>query len=576
MHNGGLKTPLAGRDFIAFFAVGISAYLFHLSFLKAAPAILNSDFAYFWLASDRIRSGHWVPFTFFGGTLVPALRALWQAIWVAVSGPETDASHLASAVAFTYAFLPAVLSAAVFALCRSLTGLLPSLLAGVIAAVGFHFNTLELFGTDYHSGAVILGCVLLSLRGQATHPLRDLPRARLVAAAFVTGLAVWVSRASLIYALAFWIPWQYAWAELTLALRPRNRGLRLVSLLFWILIGIWIYLEIFGPDLGSFRGHRVALDAGPNWDLAKLCLLILLGSSILPRVTRSDWVRVGWVAFGAALGFMPELWQRLVVEHKLPSLQSGYTLSFAESLVAIGKLPSSFRTIVAGDPLALSSTASVILAMAGLIALAQACRRKDWRFAPIGVVAVTAAIAYVRVRTYTTDAPVRYLLPILPAVFVGYACLGQKIAALVTPRLWVRGLALAALIGLTAAHAVGQISARDQATGQLIASGKFDQIQEVIRRFRENGVELVFTDSYWRTHPFGYVAREKPFFVYRDIWVPHWEEDDAVSNARKFGYLSASPLVSESETIRGHHYAVQALGKVGELYLSRLLRKDPE
>jgi hypothetical protein len=561
--------------FCALFLCGL-AFLLHLPFVSAAPGIVNNDYAnanypLFGLLSDYLRAGHWTPYTFglgYGGTYVATVRALWQSVWF-VFTPETAVSHLQSSYVFTYALLPAVFTGFVFYLCLAYTGLLASCLVALFVAVDFQSNLMELYGSDYYLGYIIPGCILFFMRARLSNPFRELSLSKLFFAALVTGIGVYLCRAAEIYAVAFWIPWEDVWRFLKTAFNPRSKVLRIVLVIFWILAALGIYLEIFGSDLGQVAGKHIILDAGPNWDIVVFLVLILCGKVLIPRLTQDDWKRIGLMGTAVSIGIFPELWQQIVNEHHFPHLGSTtYSQTFDKSVWVIGQLPARFRSLVASDPHSSAAVASVLLGLAALVAIIDRCR-KDRRFLAVAVSGVLAVFAFIRIRTYNSEgAPLRYFLPILPCLYLGYAALFDT--WLFSPLCRRRVTLVVLLSCLTVVHLVTQYSAHIRSSREILATGEIDRAWDVVREFQASGVSLVYLDDYLASLQYSFFAQGNPLFAFTTASVEPFSIVDRAKEVGKIGYIAPTEIGSlpERVTIRGRSWRIERLfEKVGSLYL---------
>lgn len=568
------------KTFLAL-ALGLLAFAFHYPFANQAAGIsrldcANYNFPLFAVLSDYLR-GHWTPYTFnlgYGGTPLGWLRALVQNLEFHLI-PETDHARVLTTTVFSYAVMPSVLTMAVFWMVSAYVGLFAAVVTGLFLAVDFQSNLFETYGSDYYTGYLLTGCVLFALRARFSNPFRQMSFRQLCVAGLVTGFGVYLCRVTMMYALAFWVPWEDFWLALKRAFRPQGKLLRALVWIFWIWVALALYLEIFGSELGRIQGHRVALDAGPNWNLAELALVILLAVDLWPRIRREDFHRALAAGSGFLIGFWPDLWQQVVHQHQFPRLDSPtYSQSFEKSLWIISQLPSRFRDLVSADSRHLASVGSVCLGLLALWALVRRARTSPGvRACALGGLVTLAA--FIRIRTFnTSEAPIRYLLPIFPALLLGLGCLWDE--ALRRGRELGRWGMLAAVLVLASVHLGTQGLAHERSRQEILASGQIQQLWEMVDRFRKASVEAVLADDYWVSLTGAFFSNEKPFFIYKEkYFVQPFFDAKQAAQARFAGYVTSEEPKSEI-IFRDKRWTVkESLGTVGPFRLYTVIAAEP-
>lgn len=488
-------------------ALALVAVLAHLPLVPNAPGLLHADYAPTYLVADAIREGRWSAFYFdlpYGGTTLTWLRAAWGLPWTAITrAPEAP---LAANAAFTYLFVPSFFAICAYWLAGAYVSSAAAAAVGLVAAVGFPFLDSHL-ANDVYTAYLLIGMALLALRARWRSPFLEAPLPALAALGALCGLGAYTSRAALIFVVAFLLPPRWAFSELKALARDALRGPAWTRVFFGLavaLLGLFAYLEVFGPELGRLGDRPIKLHAHPNLHLA----LLLLG--VLWLFRRRAWlgdrelvVRAAAVAGGFVLGLAPELahWIGLGVP---PPAGTGSPNGFPEMVAVAGRIPLAIRELV-GSPAGAGRGVSAVLFGAGL-ALLFARARRGPRLDGVAFSAALACLAFCRIHTYTTG-PTRYLLPLLPALLVGLGLLADEL-------LRHRRRALAALGALLLAFHLGDAMAgRRAAIAELRPAETEAREREIVRRFREADVPLVVSDDYWHSNQYSVLSRLEPPFV---------------------------------------------------------------
>ncbi len=548
--------------------------LSHWQAFLAGGALVHSDFAPSYLGADDVRSGEISAFYFgmpyAGATLAP-LRAAWCAVYEFLSRSPLD--YIESHSAFSFFVLPFLLACGAYFLSSRFLSRGAALVAALFAAADLHFMVGQ-YGNDPYIAYLALGSLLLALRADRVNPWTELTPSQLVVAGAVAGLAVYTSRICLIYLVAFAVPWQWVRSEAGRLLASSGRTEKCLIAVGTFLLGLFVYLEVFGPDLGEIFGRRVRLHAHPNLHLA---LLAFGAAYVLRNGARARGFKLAglrpfvFFAAGLSIGFLPEAihWLRLGV---LPPAGTGEPNGFPAFMANAGSIPSSLAEILtAGKDL--GRVASILLGLAGLWALARLAAREPRRLQGVACVAVLAALAYCRIRTYTNANP-RYLLPILPVLWVGVAALWESARARPpAPRRW----ASAAVGALLLAHLAHQGAARASISADPEVAGRLQRSFAWVEGARRAGFDLVFSDEYWwHSTNLAFLARRDPWFV--PIGATHLLPPNLaslVSSSRSPGALLETRKPSERPAridIHGASYALEFVETIEDrdLYRARL------
>jgi hypothetical protein len=533
---------------------------------EAGKHWLNSDYAPGILVADEMRSGRFSAFYFgmdYGGVTLGVPRALWSACWDWLGG-----NHLSGHMAFTYGVSPALLAGFAFLAARAYVSLSAAIVVGFITAIGSEFWVHQ-YGNDIYIAYLLFGFALLAWRASLKNPFYELSLPRLFLAGTVCGLAAYTSRISLIYVVAFFIPPRAAFGELRSLFEPRDLFARIVRGSAVFLFGLFVYLEIFGADLGVLFGRSVKIHASPNLSLAALFMVILWLRQRWKTFTRAEFTRAVLLFGGFLVGMLPELLHWLN-SGLMPPAGLNRTYSFDVSMGILGRTPLSLRDLFSPGA-SFGRNASIVLVLGGIFGLV-----RSWRDGRRGEAVIFAAVlsvaAYCRVYSYDI-APVRYLLPVVPAVLVGIGFLCDRIFA--------RGpLVIVCALVVLITHFWAHLSHRFEAAKTAVMSGEYDRVTETVRYFRDAKVEVVVTDNYWQSNQYAVVSGMMPPFVTTEKYALRSPRAlEVAARAEQLGILVSQPKGKRLELrfarMLDRDLALSPLASVGEtdLYLGKVVKK---
>ena len=490
--------------------LAVVSVLAHLCLVPAGLALLNADFAVYPITAGMLSRGVLYPFQMYydyGGATLTALRVPWIWLYEAISGGGGAGGDvfLAANTAFTHLVVPVLLAWSFYFLARSAASRAGAVVAGLVAAIGFNSWTWN-GGIEFYNAYLILGCFILGIRLRYPNPFAGMKVPALFGASVLCGLAFYSCRASVVYIVAFFVPVEWAWEEVKKIARPPHGRVEKIAL--WTTLGLlalFVWLEIFGPDLGTVFGRRIKLHAQPNFRFAALILAAVWLSRNARFIGRFQIKRGLAVVAGFVTGMLPEVvWSALL--HKLPSLTGGRTYGFDESMRALGRIPGSLMEILTSHGSVLRNF-SMALFVAAVIALLRAARR-DRKLVPLVFAGALAVFAYIRVLTYDF-APARYLFPVFPVLLAAVAVLFDQLS-LQGKRRYGAG-ALVVLI-FSCVHMIHQYVSRVEKAQENIASGRAEAIMEIVSRFRDAGVKAVITNNYWEGNQYTVAANFNPVF----------------------------------------------------------------
>jgi hypothetical protein len=495
--------------------------LAHFALSKYGFEWTHSDYALLPLTADEFTRGNFSAFAYnmnYGGTTLEVFRAIWVKIWLWFSTGDlvhgVDLSRIHAHNFFSYVICPSLLSLSSYFVTRAYISKNGALFSGVVAAIGLDFLVIQ-FGNDPYVAYLIFGSALLAWKASVKNPFWDLSYKKLALAGLVCGLAIYTSRISLLYVAVFFLPWNL-FLNLVRDLKHLNFSSDKIekfgTRLGFFFLALWVYLEVFGTELGKLNGRMVKIHAQPNFAYGITALILVAAYSERSWI-RSNFSEIGkrTLALSASflIGFSPE-WIHALHAGGFSGGGAGSFVGFSETFQAFGSLPNSFREIFtavilqSGD-LSLTSQGSILFLILTIFAFILEFRRDRTRLIPIALMSFIALYAYCRMKTYTF-ANSRYLLPVLPAIWVMVGCyweVARKRGALI--------LALAMIpVGI---HFVHQISARidriENAKHQHLLSLGVSLIEE----FRANGIRVVQADEYWwASNNFTWLAQGNPIF----------------------------------------------------------------
>jgi hypothetical protein len=533
--------------------------------MRVGMNLLHSDFAAAISVSDLIRRGQWTPFAFamdYAGTTLTNLRALFAAFWEAThSAPDSDWT---GQMIFSYLLSPMLLSASVFYLLSRYCSRVATVIVGAVFAAGLQF-LVQHWGNDTYLLYLCFGCGLLGFRARYANPWAELTSRQLFATGVACGVAAYTSRISMIYVVAFLVPLPYFLEQLRWMTRAHDRVDGWLRALGAVMLGLFVYLESFGPDIGTVGGKMIRLHADPNLRIfVWIQLLRYARRAYALRATEAFVVNARRAAIalgGLLLGMTPEWIHRIHGQYRIQ--EPPRTYNFQDAFTILGRVPLALKEIFGAGP-TLGQMASCLLVVGGLAALGTLARRQP-RLRPAAFSAILITGAFCRIYMYEFGHVV-YLLPILPAVALGIGLLWD----LALSR---RAVAALALLGLlTAGHLYAHLRARAENVAQARDSGNVARAREIVEVFRAEHVRVVITSHYWDSNQYTVFARENPYFTFA--------QREAIRHPRAVELAASEPRIGvifrpEQETASpmreydayGKHWRLRFLRAVGKLNL---------
>lgn len=551
---------------LSYLALSLITVLTHRFLLPVAPGHLNADFAIYPLTADWIAQGHCVPFQVpfdFGGVSLTALRVPWMWLYEAFSSAPDAA--LRAHFTFTYGVVPVLLTCAFYFLARAYASASIAFLVGLICSFGFN-SWIHQAGVEFYNTYLLAGALLLGIRARYSNPLLEMKAPALFAASALAGLAYYSCRASIVYIVAFFVPYRWLVTQIRETFKSKNKQERWIIRVACALIGLYLYLSVFGSNLGQISGKPVKLHADPNLKLA----ILLLGGLWFWRNRKLRRLRQPWPFLIAGAGFVTGMLPEIVYwlgKGKLPPLTGKGSYTFQETFTAIGMTPASLVSLLT-TPESLARNASIALFL-GLAGFAFWKLRRDPKATPVFLAGALALFAYVRVSTYTL-APPRYLLPIFPAL-IGAVALGfEKLRG--TRWIWL-------FIACIPIHLGQQIASRLEYRDHLVNSGEARKPLFVVETFQKAGVDIVITDSYWHANQHTVISRWKIPFVSNDTSFILPELVSRAYAAERAGILITdlpdTPGVAiEKVTLLGKTWRLKPLARYGvsRLFVGEVIR----
>lgn len=477
--------------------------------------LTNSDYAVFELLGQDFASSfsNWTVFPYqqdYGGSLFTIFRAFWLKIRELCLGQAIYSSF--GAYQFSYQVTPAFLAVISFLLARAYASLSTAIMVGTLAAFGFHFWS-GLFGNDFYFAAFGLGSLLLIWRGRYGNPIQEMKWPWLCFSGVVCGMGLTVFRAFLIYVVAFLVPSGFVkdvWRQLLL---PHDRIEKALILVIGLLVFLFIYLQLFGGDLGLLAGKNVRLHAAPNILYAGVFGLIFVVKKYRVSINRKLLGRIGCFLSGAFLGLLPELIFQMWNSGRIYATSWERIAYFPEIVNAAAlDLPRAFRELAMGHDFqaypGIERNFPLLLMTLSVLSVFLSRSVRFSKIEPVRNMLILGLVAFLSIKTYTMGAT-RYLFPVFPALIIGIALLLEDSAR---KGRFVWSVIVVIMIG-TATY---QIQARDQlmTRAQLgLATSSANQMRRVIELFRAQGVDVVVTDSYWHSNQYTVLSERKPFFI---------------------------------------------------------------
>ncbi len=528
-------------EIIAPFICVILTIFFHFQLIPYGFEWTHGDHATAPLTTDEFLNGNITAFLFrmdYAGTTLQPLRVLWYKVWTLFD--LTQFARINAHSAFSYVFCPVLMSLSSYYLIRSYVSKNAALFVGIIMAVGLDFLSSQ-SGNDAYFAYLTLSSALLVWKRNEDNPFWNLRLSRLFIVGIISGLAAYTSRISLLYVLILFLPWGVftkAIQDTFSVKKSRNKIERFGWYLFIFFIALWLYLEIFGTNLGTLAGRSIKIHAQPNFNIA-IIVFTLLASSVhrswLQSHFRILFIRSICLGCGLLVGLLPEIIHSISAG-KLSSGGSGSFASLADGFKAFGLVPGALREIISASPPArddfgIISQGSTLLLCAALYALFRAYKNDPKRYQPILLLIGLSVFSFCRIYTYTF-ANTRYLLPILPALWVAlgtfweYAIHRGKSAIII-------------LVLISGFHSMHQLRTRIEKIEDVKSHPALTQGLEIIDRFKSEDITLVLSDDYWKaTNSLTWLADWNIIFhPSSGAGLKTTEGENRLKNARTIGIL---------------------------------------
>lgn len=492
----------------------IVAILAHAMIVPVGLYLHNSDYAIHSLWVEGLGRERLTPFFYqqpWGGTIFSIFRIPFWHFFSKLSGDP-----LLSHWIFNYSILPVLMALSAYWLVKQWCSARSAFLVGFFAAIGLQF-WVHLYGNDFYFGAYFIGVLLLGWRAHLKNPFRELSLQKLFIAGLLSGWILYAYRPGIAYVLAFWLDLptaiQFIREKLFNAQRFSKRGRlsldRYFQILFWMFVGFYFYLKIFGEEVGKFQNQIVKLHAFSNLKLALLPLLALLLLHVKTLYKKGDGKKSVIVFGGIFLGLLPEavFW----LTNKMPVGSSSTSLAwFAEGLrVFMYRFPGAIREMITGYvhlsyDFGLLQNCGIFLIVGALVAVGVRAKKNLHRFHPIFQVALWSILLYVLVKTYD-HGPTRYLFTLTPALLLGLGFFFEDAKKSVLARVF----SILLLVGFS----IYTLRERFVSVRAYENTGMQEEISSIVRVFKKEGVETVITDDYWWSNNLELVSHAKPYFV---------------------------------------------------------------
>jgi len=555
---------------LVFLVLAFVCFITHQGLIDAGVGILNADFAVYPLTIEWIRQGNWYPFQQhyeYGGIILSLFRIPWS--WVYEAILQTPDAFLRAHISFFHLVIPTVLSFCFYLLARSYASFLASFFTAIVCAIGFNAWTINA-GIEFYNSYLITGALLLALRAPYENPFIEMSKKKLFLASLIAGLAYYNCRASAVYLVAFFLPLSWFIKTVKDLFKPGSALEKWVLRIGLFLLGLFVYLEVFGPNLGKAFDKTIKVHAEPNLRFAVILFAFLWFKRNYGCLVKEHFKKAIVVGAGVFIGMLPEIFFWLS-QGKLPPLTGGRTYSFADSFRALGRVPEAINAIFGSTGQSVFRNASLLLVVASvvvLIVVALRDRTKKPGLSAVGFAGVLSVLAYARVLTYDF-APPRYLLPLFPTIIVGFALLIDWARS--RNRVVVTGVFILLLL-----HSYDQLLFRKHMTDDIINHGFPQNALEVVKRFQAEGVSVVLSDNYWYGNQYSVISRMNPVFV--PVGSPFILPDIAAkagTEKRAGIILVGDPLLGgappenkkDSVVLDGRNWRLRFLGDVGNISL---------
>ncbi len=484
---------------------------------RSALSIQNSDSVTSALVANEYRHGWFSAFYWewpYGGTVFSYLRALATEVW-SWFAPGAE-GNVRAQLFFSYVISPFLYSAGIFALASCYLSRFGSVCAALFVVVGLHY-TVMLGGWDTGYGYQLVGMAILMWRARLRNPWSELSHAKLFGAGALLGFAIYTHRSLQLYALAFFFVAPGAVRRFReLFVRPAPRFARALRGVAFSLLGLWLLIEVFGRDVGSWNGRPVRLDAKPN-----LVMALVLLSLLWAFFHRREWARpaplkkAALLAGGFFLGLLPEMLESLRWGRPISGMGVGFSLErdIPTMLKVLGQVPKQLLELTAAGP-GVARLATALLIAGAIVALVRGVRR-DARLHPLLFLFVAATLAHIRIQIGPGDGNPRYLMPLLPALCVGVGLAFERLRT-------ARGPVLFVAIALLAVHGIHHTRTHHEAARRADQDPRANEIREIAAEFAARKVPVVLTDDYWNSFVYTFALESRLRFTSFEILAdPH-------------------------------------------------------
>lgn len=553
--------------------------LSHFWFLSIGLGFTDPDVAWICMDSDRFHHFYldFPPFfhtVWYGGNAFSWFRALWTALYslfpISVYGHSAyQSGHLT----FTYLVTPLFVTFATYYLLSHLFRLLPALLMSLVAAVGINHFLIR-YGFDWHVGSYIFACLFFAWKTKYPNAFFKSSTRELLFFAFLSGLAIYNGRNTLICVFLFWLPLEetYAWLKNQWKQGLQNRFEKISFYSAVFLIGLFFYLEIFGSNLGTIYGKPLKLQSQPNAQYAFILIVIILLRRNLNFLVNNTLIlkRFGLATFAFLVGFLPEIIYSFKEGH-IPDSGTWGSNDFEGFFKLFGYLPRAFSELIAGQDLQLLRQPSVLLAVFGIVAIFWGALIKDARLRPIAIYLVICFYSFCRVWTFTPGA-VRYLFMIFPAIIAGSAFFTQII--LDKNKKFLTAILAFLLIG----QVTFQIKQRIEMTQNPKISENLDFMRQVNAVFTRENLDTILTNDYDEGNTYSFAADKKLAYLnpgrVHPLYVAEKYRLAETGETKEIGLLISLryQMVNENMTqidFNSKQWKIKFLEKVGNFYLFR-------
>ncbi len=421
----------------------------------------SSDQWIYPMAADECLRGHCGVFPFlqgYCGMVLSWFRVFWVLIYdfLFSQGGDLTSTHIKGHLIFSYVITQFILVTSSYFMLRAYSSKIASIIVSVIVAVGFQ-SLIDVRGMDIYVALPIIGAMFLIYRARLSNPFFELQGKWLFLAAIASGFSYYSFRLFAFYIVAFFVPWHLCVPELKRIIRPHDWIQKLLLVLVFFFIALFLYLEIFGLDIATIGDKTIRLHSGPNLKFAIMFFIFLEISIHKSEITVSHIKRLCLCGIGFLIGVAPEIYYWISVS-KMPYPLP--TNSFVDILKSLTFAPFSFKEIMLGWDNTQCPTprfdntwlrfAPLFLFYTGQLALFYvAFFRKNIKplFAPVVTVIILNVIAF-SIFGMSGLAQTRYLIASIPVIILSFAVFWDLLGALKSQntRLLAQGLLLVAFL----------------------------------------------------------------------------------------------------------------------------------